>query len=194
VRKETLEQRGKLRNMPVPLRVTVTRETLLLVEGLAKQHEITVEQAVAQAISDWRVRWEASANRRTRLGVEKALRAARDTREVDHIIADFKRQMHATGGAHNPDADKSSCVKGLTRGEGSANVADMAGRSPMDRVMWEANVSNLQLANEINAHYSAVSRWRAGKILPKPERRAAIAKALYVTEYELWPAVSEVAA
>lgn len=132
MRTESLEDRARARNTPVPLRVTVTRETLLLVEGLAKQHEITVEQAVSQAISDWRVRWEASANRKTRLTLERRLREAKDRRSVDLVIADFKVQMHAAAGGEHKDSpeglhepDKPVTVRSMSEGKPVRIAADI---------------------------------------------------------------------
>ncbi len=73
--------------MSLPL-VTVVR-----LEGLATQLDLTRAEAIAEAVRDWTLKREASLNRQNRLMVERALHEAADQRPIEQLLADFRRQM-----------------------------------------------------------------------------------------------------
>lgn len=174
MRKESLNQRAARSNMPVGLRVTLTLETRALIEGLAKQVGITTEEAVAEAISDWRVRREQSANRKTRLGVEKALEDAKDRRAADEVIADFKQQMRQNaewGGGPEPIPKE-----GLTDSGGSCITQPMPNSSdvgaPTLRQRREAlGLSREKLAHKADISSASIEQFEAGA---RPKRSKAL--------------------
>ena len=95
-RMTTLDERFKAANRPVRVTLSVPAATLLRLEGLAAQLEITVQEAFEEAVGDWVVRREHSGNRQDRLALQQALRDAKDQAPVRDLLDRFRAQMEGT--------------------------------------------------------------------------------------------------
>ena len=107
----TLNERYANLNRPVRVTVTLPLQTLIKVEGQAREIGLSRQQALGEAVGDWSVRRERSLNRHNRLLVERALEEAKDKEPVEVLLERFRRQMGATaGGEHKDWSEPLTCV------------------------------------------------------------------------------------
>jgi hypothetical protein len=97
VRKDTLTRRFQALNRPAKLTITIPIQTLLRVDGIAKQQGISRREAVQEAVRDWAVARERSLNRQRRLELTKAMREAADQKPIAELLERFRAQMESVG-------------------------------------------------------------------------------------------------
>ena len=88
-----LQGRFEQANRPVTIRATLPLQSVLRLDGIARQMHMSRRKAIEAAVGEWTVWHERQLNRRGRLTLERALRDAMDARPAQDILADFRERV-----------------------------------------------------------------------------------------------------
>jgi DNA-binding XRE family transcriptional regulator len=142
----SLNQRYANMNRPVKITVMLPVQTLVRLEGLARDLGLSRRQAVEQAVGDWTVRREQSSNRQDRLAIQQALKEAMDKQPVEELLERFRKQM-GSAPARVVDGPRNISPNPLTAVPGSASLSAMV-PVPTIRTRREAlGMTRQELAN-----------------------------------------------
>jgi hypothetical protein len=125
----TLRERYENGQRPVKVTVTVPLDTLIRLEGIARQRGMSRREALEDAICWWNVRQEQQLTRKHRIMVEGAMRAAADREPVGVVLERLRRGLQEVDRA----AEHKDSPEGLTGdGNGAYNVHMSASDEPVE--------------------------------------------------------------
>jgi predicted transcriptional regulator len=155
----TLRERAANGNRPAKVTVEVPIDTLIRVEGIARQRGITRKQALEDAIGWWMVKNEEQLNRKHRLAVDKAMREAGDAVPV-HVVLDRLQQ----GLPPLTRAEYKDSLEGLQSAGGCRKVADMSGTETQPQTEQISFHVPIELAAELRRLAQARERTLAAEM------------------------------